>query len=213
MINKGLLGKFLVFALKAKGKGNAGVYHRLAVHGINEELRWDSYIGKDFDIGAPADHGTRAALTLFKRARSKLACRVALFKADGVQLVPVKGLHLHVLGGILRGARAKTVQTKRIFIRAALVVFVFAACVKLAENELPVVASLLLVESKGNTASAVIYFYGKIVKYGYGNDIAVPLACFVNRIREDLKKRMLTALKPVRAKNNARALSYTVSTL
>ena len=114
----------------------------------------------------------------------------------------------------MRGARAKTVQTKGIFVRAAaLVVFVFAACVKLAENKFPVVASLLLVESKGNAASAVIYFYGKIVKGSYGNDIAVPLACLVNRIREDLKKRMLTALKPVRAKNNARALSYTVSTL
>ena len=95
----------------------------------------------------------------------------------------VIGTDVHIFGAVLSCARAKTVQTERIFVCGrAVIVVIFAACVKLAINKLPVIASFFFVVIKGNSTSEIFNFNRMIGKNSDVDYIAVAFTRFVNRV-------------------------------
>ncbi len=116
--------------------------------------------------------------------------------------------NIHILRGILRGARAEAIGTQRKVIVAALVVVVLATCVELAKNKLPVKALLFGIPVERAATTMVLYLKRAISKNGKGNKIAKALARLVNCIRENLKGGMSTAIQAVRAKDNCRTEAY-----
>ena len=126
---------------------------------------------------------TRSSLIFSKRSDRKLCHRLTLAEAYRAFVSSVVGEYVHKLGAVLSSASAKTVKSERILIRrAALVVVVFAARVKLTVYKIPVPAPLSLVVSKRNSA-AVVLNADRVIKIGgNGNYRAVPLLCLVHRV-------------------------------
>ena len=118
-----------------------------------------------------------------------------------------------ILGRILRGAGAEAVQAQREFIVAARVVLVLTACVKLAEDKLPVVFSLFFVPVDRTAAPEVLDLNGMILITRHENLPAVALARFVDGVGQNFKNGVLTALQAVRAENDRRPQPDTVCAL
>ena len=98
-------------------------------------------------------------------------------------VVAVIGLYVHIFGAVLSSTRAETVKTERILVsRAALVVIVFTARVKLTVNKIPVPTSLCFVISERNSAPVVVYLYGFVIKYSYFYYVSVSLSRLVDRV-------------------------------
>ena len=98
-------------------------------------------------------------------------------------LVPVApDSDVHVFRGVLCGARAETVQTERVFVVAAVVVFVLAAGVQLAVDKLPVEAFFRRVPVYGAAAAEILYLDGLVIVERYRYNVAVALACLVDGV-------------------------------
>ena len=97
--------------------------------------------------------------------------------------------------------------------RVTVIIIIFTACIKLAINELPVPALLVLVVSKRNASTEILDLYGKIAELTNNYLIAVTFSCLVNRVGKYLKERMLATDKVIRAKYYGRSFSYSVGTL
>ena len=149
------------------------------------------------------------------------ACEVLLRNVDirehlEVQLIFVPVTpdgHVHVFRRILSGAGSQTVEAEGIFIVAAVGVFVLAAGVQLAENQLPVIALLDRVPVHGTAAAEVLDLDGLVLIICQRYEIAVALARLVDGVGEDLKGGVLAAVYPVRAENDAGALADSVRAL
>ena len=107
---------------------------------------------------------------------------LALFKVEVVLKSVAINFNVGVLGGILGSAGSQTVQTERVFIVSAFVVFVLTARVKLAVNKLPVIALLRVVVVNGTAASEVLHFHGTVLIIGNDYLVAVSIAGFINRV-------------------------------
>ena len=187
---------------------------RLALERPLEKVARDGDVGEDVKVGPPADDGAALFAPLLQRMRFQLACGFALGKPDGMHLAAVIGADLHKFGGILRGAGAEAVEPERIAVgRALVVVVVFAARVQLAVDQLPVVAPLALVVPERDAAAEVLDLQGVVAPDRDDDLAAVAFARLVHRVGQDLKKRMLAALKPVRAEDDRRALAHAVRAL
>ena len=121
--------------------------------------------------------------------------------------------HVHIFRGVLRGAGAQPVQAKGIFIILAVVVFILAAGIHLTEDQLPVVALLVLVPVHGAAAAEILHLDGLVRVSGDGDEIAKALPRLINGIGENLKHGMFAALQPIRAENDRRTLAHAVRTL
>ena len=201
--------------LQAQPEGDPGVDHGLPVQDVVKILLGDIDVGEDLDVRPPADGGAGLFpvggldlqfLTLF-------AHHLALLEAEAVFVpVPPHG-HVHVLGGVLGGAGAQTVEAQGVLIVPAVVVFVLAAGVELAEHQLPVEALLRGVPVQGAAPAEVLHLDGLVLKIGEGDEIAVPLPCLVDGVGEDLKDGVLAAVQPVGAEDDARTLPDPVRSL
>ena len=142
-----------------------------------------------------------------------LAADLALLEVQLIFVPVAPDGHVHVFRRILRGAGSQTVEAEGIFIVAAVGVFVFAAGVQLAENQLPVIALLDRVPVHGTAAAGVLDLNGLVLIICQRYEAAVTLASLVNGVGEDLKGGVLTAVYPVRAEDDAGAPADSVRAL
>ena len=197
------------FVLEAEG--DAGIDHGLPLHDIQIVFHGDVDVGKDLQIGLPAEGGA-GLFALVGGLLFQTADVLALFKVEGVFKAVAPDGGVEELGGILGGAGAQTVQAQRVLVVVALTA-VLAAGVQLAEDQLPVILLLLLVPVHGTAAALVLHLNGVVGKAGDGDEIAVTLTGLINGVGHDLEYGVLTALQTVRAKNNARTLADAVCAL
>ena len=205
-----LFGEDAVLPLDAKAERDVGVDHRLTAHGFAIPVVRDIDGGEDLQVGTPFDGGAGARLV------GGLDMQGLLLGADDLALLEVQLIlvavtpygDVHVLGGVLRGARAQAVGAQREVVVAALVVVVFAARVQLAEHQLPVEALLGGVPVKRAAAAVVLHLDGAVGEGGEGDQIAVALTRLVDRVRQDLERGMSTAIQAVGAEYDRRAKTY-----
>ena len=210
-----LRGLKLVTRLVFEHKFDMAVDYRLPLERVQIIVHRDIDIREHLKVGLPADRGAGlfAVCRLFMKALLGAGFVFALFKVQGVLKPVAHHGHVHVFRGILGRAGAEAVQAKRKLIVFACVVFIFAACVQLAEHQLPVIAFLVLVPLDRDAAPVVCDF-DRAVRVAGGDDLgAVALARLVDRVGQDLEHRVLAALQPVRTENDAWALAHTVRAL
>ena len=197
--------------LRAEAERHPGVHDGLSAKNIKEVALGDVDIGKDFNIRLPA--GRCAGLFPIRRLNEHFALDLAFGKMERI-LVPVApDSNIHILGGVLRGARAETVQTERVFVVAAVVIFILAAGVQLTVDKLPVEALFRGVPVHGTAAAEILYLNGLVIVESYRYNIAEALARLVDGVGENFKYGVLTALQSVGAEDNARTLAHPVGAL
>ena len=136
----------------------------------------------------------------------------AFFKMEIIpESVPADG-RVEILGGVLGGAGAQSVEAQGILVVFS-VLPVFAAGVHLTEHQLPVITLLLLVIVYRAASAEILYLHAQVLIAGDDDGIAVALPGLIDGVGEDLKNRVLAALQIVRAKNNRRTLPHPVLTL
>ena len=187
------------------------IYHGLALHNVFKILCWYSDVGKNLQVGFPADGGARLLSTV-GGLHLQSAYIFALLEVQGV-LFPVPPYSdVHILAGVLGGAGAQAVQAQGVLVVVPVCV-VFSAGIQLAEHKLPVVLAFILVPVHRTSPALVLHLEGAIPKPSDGDQGAVPLPRLVNGVGQDLKDRMLAAVQPIGAKDHSRALSYPVCSL
>ncbi len=102
----------------------------------------------------------------------------------------------HPCRSVLGSAEAQTVQAEAELI-VILTLAVLAACIHLAEQQLPVVAPFALVPVHGHTAAKVLNDDAAILTAGHVDGIAVAVAGFVDGVGDDLKDGVGAALHAV----------------
>ena len=183
---------------------NARVDHGLALHHIPEVLGGHVDVGKHLVVGLPADDaaGAAALVGLLVQAAHVLT----LFEIQVVVLAVPVDVRGHPVAGVLGGAQAQAVQAQ-----GELIIIipgrVLAACVHLAEQQLPVVPILALVVIHGHTAAEVLHLNASVLEAGDNDFIAVSFPGLVNGVGEDLENGMGAALHAVGAENNGWALA------
>ena len=187
----------------------------LTLERIEVVIHRDVDVGENLKVGLPSDR--RAGLSGVRRLfREAFLCAGPVFALFEVQAVLEPVAHdgdVHVFRGILRRAGTETVQAERELIVFAGVVLVLAACVQLAEHELPVIALFLFVPFDRD-AAAVVGDFDRAVRIADSRDVgAVALARLVDGVGEDFEHCVLAALQTVRAENDARALAHAVRAL
>ena len=200
--------------LVAEAEGDARVHHRLALHHVREVVRRDGNVREHVQVRQPAGAGAGlSALALGQGRFVQLAHDLAPLKVERILLtVPPDG-DIHVPGGVLGGAGAQAVESQRILVIVAGDVVVLAAGVQLAVHQLPVVPLLLLVPVHRAAPAGVLHLNGTVQKPGNGDGLAMALPGLVDGVGEDLKYRVLAAVQPVGAENDAGPLSDTVRAL
>ena len=197
--------------LYAQAKRHALVHDGLPVQHVLEIALGHVDVREHLQIRPPADG--RAGLFAVGRGALQTADDLALPEVQAVLFPVAPDGHVHIFRGVLRGARTQPVETERVFVVLALVVFVLAAGVHLAEDQLPVVALLLLVPVHRTAAPEIFHLNGLVFVARNGYNIAESLARLVDRVRENFKHRVLAALQPVRAEDDARTLAHALRAL
>ena len=204
-------GEFSWGGLLPKAEGDPGVDHRLALEHVGVVVHRDVDIGKDLQVGLPADGGAR----LFSPVGGLLlqpADVLALLKVERVfEAVPPDG-GVKVFAGVLGGAGAQAVQAQGVLVVVP-VAPVLAAGVQLAEHQLPVVLLFVLVPVHRTAPALVLHLDGLVQIAGDGNQASMSLPGLVDGVGEDLKDRVLTALQAVGAENDPRTLPHPVGPL
>ena len=214
-IAKILFGKLAIVTFDAQAEGHVGVDHGLTAHGLAIPIVGDADGGKDLKIGAPFDGGAGTVLVAGLNLECLLfgADDLALLKVQGVLVAVAPNRDVHVFGSVLSRTGAQAVGAEREVVVAALVVVVFATCVELAKDELPVKALLGGVPVERAAAAVVLYLNGTIAKGGKGDELAVALARLVNGVGQDLEGGMRAAVESVRAKDDGGAQAYALLVL
>ena len=188
--------------LIAETEGDALVHHRLTAQHVPVVFHGDVDIGEHQLVRLPVKAG--AGLFPVGRLLFQAALVSALFKVQIVPVaVPADG-GVKIFRGVLRGACAEAVQAEAVFIIFAGIVVVFAACVHLAEDQLPVVALLLLVPVHGAAAAEVLALDALVEIARQCYNAAIARAGLVDGVRQDLEHRVFAALEPVRAEDHRR---------
>ena len=181
--------------LLPEAEGHPRVHHRLPLHHVGVVVHGDVDVGKDLQIGLPAEDGAR----LFSPVCGLLvqaAHIFSLFKVEGVfEAVPPDG-RVKIFAGILGGTGAKAVQAQGVLIVVPISA-VLSAGVQLAEHQLPVIFLLFLIPVHRTAPSLVLHLDGPIQEPGDGDQTAVTLPGLIDGIGHDLKDRVLTALQAV----------------
>ena len=171
--------------LVAEAERDARVDDRLSAQHVGKIRRGDVDVGKHVEIGQPAREraGLLAAVgRLDLQLLALFAGDLPALKVEGIFVPVAPDGHIHVARGVLRGAGAEAVEAQRKFIVAARIVVIFAARVQLAENQLPVVAALLLVPIHRAAASEVLDLDRAVGVARHDHQIAVALARFVDGV-------------------------------
>ena len=141
-------------------------------------------VGEYVLVGSPMYYRTRALFFLFKLTLlQNSGYRLTLFEGNVSLHLAVVGINIHKFGAVLSCAGAETVKAERIFVgRAAVVVIVFTACVKLTVNKIPVPSFFLFVISQRNASSVVVYGDAVILVKDGKDTVTVTLSRFVHRV-------------------------------
>ena len=204
-----LVGIKALLRLIPQYEAHPGIHDRLPLDRFLIILQRHVDIREDLQIWPPTDGG--AGIFLLIRLLDELSCGLAMLKM--YLIAPAVPVHLcvHILRGILRGAKPQAVKAERIFIAAVAVVgVVFAARIELAENELPVELAFILIVIHRNAAAEILHLDGAVDIAGHHDLVAEALACLVNGVGENFENRVLAALQPVRTKDNGRTLAHPV---
>ena len=108
----------------------------------------------------------------------------------------------HPCRSILGSAQAQTVEAQAELV-VILTLAILAACIHLAEQQLPIVASLAIVPVHGHTAAKVLNDDAAILTAGHVDGIAVAVAGFVDGVGDDLKDGVGAASTPSEPKITA----------
>ena len=175
----------------------------------------DVDVRKDVQVRQPVGDGTGLfPIRLgFAQFLPRLSCHIAALKAQVVAIAVTSNCHLHVPGSVLRGAGSQPVQPQGKTIVSGGVVVILAACIKFTVNQLPVPALLTAVPVQRAASAEVLHFDALIPVIGQDDQVTVSFACFVNGVGEDLEYCVLAAIQSVRAENDSRTQSDTVSSL
>ena len=198
-------------ALHAQAERHAAVDHGLPVQHVLKIALGHVDVREHLQIRPPADG--RAGLLAVGRGALQPADDFAVAEVQGVLFPVAPDGHIHVFRGVLRGARAEAVEAERVLVVFALVVLILAAGVHFAEDQLPVVALLLLVPVHRTAAPEILHLNGLVFVARNGYNIAESLARLVDRVRENFKHCVLAALQPVGAEDDARAFAYALRAL
>ena len=197
--------------LVAEAEGDAGIDHRLALEHVQIVFHGDIDVGKDLQIGLPMKQ--RAGFFAVGRLLFHVADDLAPLKVEGVFEIVAVDAGIKILRRILGGAGAQTVEAQGELVVVTGVVVVFAAGVHLAEHQFPVVALLFFVPVHRAAAPEILHLDAPVLIAGDDDQIAVPLAGFVDGVGEDLKDSVLAADKIIGAENNGGAFAHAVGTL
>ena len=198
-------------ALAAEPEGNAGIHNRLPFQRILVILLRNVNIREHVEVGQPVK--ARTGLFPVRRRLFHLADQLTPLEMERIQISVSSDGGVKIARGILRRARAESIQTQRVFIVAAGVVLVLASRVELAEHQLPVVSALFLVPVDRAAAPEVRHL-DRVVQIARDDDqVSVPLARLVDGVRENFKYGMLAAVQTVGAENDCRTLSDPVRAL
>ena len=204
LIDEILLRQRAVLLLVTELEGNTLVHHCLTAQHIREIFRRDGNVGKHIQIRQPASAGAGLSHLRFGQGRLFQAPHdLAPLKVELVlKAVPPDG-DVHVAGGVLGGAGTQTVEAQRVFIVVTVEVIILAAGVQLAVHQFPVVALFLFVPVHGTAPAHILHLNRAVIVPRQGNDPAVALPGLVDGVGEDLKNRVLAAVQPIGAKNDA----------
>ena len=137
---------------------------------------------------------------------------LALFEVQMVVVTVAVDVGGHPGRGVLGSTQAQTVQAQAELV-VVLALAVLTAGVHLAEQQLPVVASLAVVPVHGHAAAKILHNDAAVLAAGHVDGVTVAVAGLVDGVGDDLKNGVGAALHTVGAKNNGRALAHTVGTL
>ena len=203
--------KFPRGGLLLKPEGHPRVDHRLALHHIGVVVHRDVDVGKDLQIGLPAECGARL-LAPVGGFLLQAAHVFSLFKVERVfESVPPDG-GVEKLTGVLGGAGAQAVEAQGVLVVVP-VAAVLTAGIQLAEHQLPVILLFFLVPVHRTAPALVLHLDGFVQKTGHRDQAAVALPGLVDGVGHDLKNGVLAPLQPVRAENNTGPLPYPVGPL
>ena len=123
--------------------------------------------------------------------------------------VPIN-FRIKILRGILCRTGTQSVESQWKLIAFPVVGVVLSACVQFAENQFPVVPLFLWVVVNRNSSSKILHLDRVVPITGQDNFVSKPFSGFIDWVGKDFKNRMFASLQPIRAKDDARALSDTV---
>ncbi len=161
-------------------KFDAAVHDGLLFYRVLIKLERYVNVGKHVKVGFPADF--RTGVAVFAVFRSESADVFSLFKVQSEFFSVAADRRVHIFRAVLRRACTQTVQTKTELVILSVVVLVFSAGVKLAEDKLPIEASLGGVKFDGHTASAVLILDRLVEIAAHRDDVSVPLTRLVDRV-------------------------------
>ena len=174
---------------------------------VTEIIIWYFDLCKNVQIRQPVS--SCASLLLLGRLLLQSAYIDTLFEMQVVLKAVTNDLYVHVRGSELCGTKSQTVQSQRIRV-VVIIGVVFTACIEFTVDQFPVIAVLVFIEIY-RTASAEVFHFNGIVLIACHDDLAaVSGTCFIDRVGNDFKNRMGTAVQSVRAKNDTGAFSYLV---
>ena len=195
----------LAAGLIAEAERHARIDDGLPLERVKIILHGDIDVREDLEVRLPVEQ--RAGLFAVGGLFLHLAVDLALFEVEVIFEAVSEDPRVEILRGILRGAGAEAVQAEAVFIIFAGVVVVFAARVHLAEDQLPVVALLLLVPVHRAAAAEVLDLDAAVGVARDDDELAIALARLVNGVRQDFKHGVFAAVQPVGAKNDRGALA------
>ena len=190
---------------------DARVHHCLLLQDVRVVLQRDVRLGEDLPVRPPADD--RAGPPPGVGLGFQLPHHLALPEGEMVFLPVPEDRHVHVLRGVLGGAGAKPVEAQGVLVALPLVLLELASRVHLAEDQLPVVSLLLGVPVHGAARAEVLHLHGAVQEPRDDDGVAASLLGLVDGVGEDLEDRVLAALQPVGAEDDARTLPDPVRSL
>ena len=205
-----LAGGRVFLLLIGEVEGQARVDDGLTAENILVVAAGHVDVGKDLVVRLPVDDAAGAAS--LERLFVQAAHILALLEVEMIVEAVAVDVGGHPRRGVLGGAEAQTVQAEAEFV-VILPLAVLAACVHLAEKQLPVVALFALVPVHGHTAAKVLDDDAAILAAGDVDGVAVAVAGLVDGVRDDLEDGVGAALHAVRTKDDGRALAHTVRAL
>ena len=186
-------GRVFLFFI-GKVQGQACVDHCLTAQGILIVAAGHIDVGKHLVVRLPVnDAAGAAALVGFLLQAAHI---LALFKIKVIVVSVTIDIGGHPCRSILGSAQAQTVQAKAELV-VILTLAILAACIHLAEQQLPIVAPLAVVPVHGHTAAKVLNDDAAILTAGHVDGIAVAVAGFVDGVGDDLKDGVGAALHAV----------------
>ena len=205
-----LAGSGVLFLLVGKVQGQARVDHSLPAQRVLIIASGHVDVGEHLVIRLPVDDAAgAAALVSFLLQAAHI---LALFEAQMVVVTVAVDVGGHPGRGVLGSTQAQTVQAQAELV-VVLALAVLTAGVHLAEQQLPVVASLAVVPVHGHAAAKIFHNDAAVLAAGHVDGVTVAVAGLVDGVGDDLKNGVGAALHTVGAKNNGRALAHTVGTL